>query len=193
MSRDKKSTNGEIWLSGDFTFENVLEVRKQIMDVANKEDGMPIIVHINSYGGSVDALNCLLDTFTSIKNKVITVCCGTAMSAGAALLSAGDLRFITSSSRVMIHKVSSGTSGKVDDMKNDVDETIRLNKQFIELIAKNSKKSAKQLNDLLKDNTDLFLSPAAALKFGIVDQVGLPRLNAQIVYSLEIFNKKEKK
>lgn len=177
----------EIWMHQVFNQENALNVRKSIIKAANENEDIPIIVYINSYGGSVDALNSLLDTFKSVPNKIITVGCGTAMSAGAVLLSAGDQRYITPNSRVMIHKVSSMSWGNVDDLKNDADETVRLNDQMMQLLAKNCKKTLKQLNELLKEKRELYLPASACVKFGIVDKVGFPRLIKKESYEVRVF------
>lgn len=176
----------EIWMSKNFDSANALEVREKIMKASVENPVKPIIVYINSYGGNVDSLNLLIDTFKNVPNDIYTVCMGTAMSAGALLLSCGDKRFISPSSRVMIHKVSSGTWGNVDDMKVDTDETERQNTEIMKLLAKNTKKSVKQLEGMLKDKRDLFLDANAALKLGVVDEVGIPIIQENIIYTLHI-------
>ena len=191
MDKNKLSNSStvseEIWLSKAFDQENALKLRDQIIKASNKDETMPIIVYINSYGGSVDALNNLLDTFESVPNEIVTVGCGTAMSAGAVLLSAGDKRYITKSSRVMIHKLSSFNWGNSDDIKTNADEIARLNSQLMEILAKNCGKTVKQLNNLLKETRDLYLSANKAVSFGIVDKIGFPRLTEKTSYELKVF------
>lgn len=181
-----ETQSSEIWINKDFTASNVASVREQILKASKDNQKIPIIVYINSYGGSVDCLNLLIDTFDSVPNEIITVCAGTAMSAGAVLLSCGNKRYISKNSRVMIHKVSSMSWGNVDDIKNDTDETLRLNQQLLNVISKNTKKTVKQIEKLLKDKRDLYLTAEEAVKFGIADEIGLPFLKQEISYKIVV-------
>jgi ATP-dependent Clp protease, protease subunit len=144
-------------------------------------------VYINSYGGNVDALNVLVDTFESVPNKIVTIGCGTTMSAGAVLLSAGDERYVTKNSRVMIHKVSTMSWGNADDIKNEAEETARLNDQLMTLLARNCGKTINQLNRLFKEKREIYLSADDSMRFGLVDHVGFPRLVENTSYSIKVF------
>lgn len=188
----KSSTSSEIWLNSEFDNDSVLKVREKIIKESQLSPEKPIIVYINSYGGNVDSLNSLVDTFESLPNKIVTVCCGSTMSAGAVLLSAGEDRYITPNSRVMIHKVSTMNWGNADDIKNEAHEVERINNKLMQILAKNCKKSANQINKLLRDKRELYLSAEEALKFGIVDYIGFPELVEETTYKLKILNKKGK-
>lgn len=175
----------EIWMSGDFTAESALKLRKDILEVAEIGEDVPVVIYINSYGGSVDALNKVLDLLDSLPNRIITVCSGTAMSAGAVLLSYGDERYIGANSRVMIHQVSSGTFGTVTDMEASVKETKKLNNRFLATLAKKCKKTPRQMKAIFEKNVDKYLTPQEAKKFGLVDKTGTPRLKQVVSYELE--------
>jgi len=176
----------EIWISSTFTAESAGIVREKIMVTSAANPIKPITVYINSYGGNVDSLHLLIDTFKNVPNDIYTVCMGTAMSAGALLLSCGDKRFISPNSRVMIHKVSSGTWGNIDDMKIDTEEAERQNAEILKILSKNTKKTVKQLETLLKDKRDLFLNAPDAVKFGLADVVGIPVIQEATVYALSV-------
>ncbi len=175
----------EIWMSGDFTAESALKLRKDILEHAALGEDVPVVIYINSYGGSVDALNKILDTIDSIPNKVVTVCAGTAMSAGATLLSYGDERYIGKNSRVMIHQVSSGAFGTVADIDNNVKELRKLNNRLLKVLAQKCGKSIAEMKELYFDNLDKYLSPQEARKFGLVDKIGTPRLKVVTSYEIE--------
>ncbi len=175
----------EIWMSGDFTAETANKLRQDILKHAEVGADVPVVIYINSYGGSVDALNKILDTLDSLPNEIITVCAGTAMSAGAVLLSYGDQRYIGANSRVMIHQVSSGTFGTIADMETSVKETKKLNNQLLKVLAKRCKKTPTQMKAIFDKNVDKFLNPSEAKKFGLVDKIGTPRLKQVISYELE--------
>lgn len=156
--------------------------RTQLFEAAS-DPYQPIIIHIDSYGGSVDALAKMIETMDSIPNHVITSCVGKAMSCGAVLLSHGDTRFLGRHSRVMIHEVSSIVAGDIHNMKNDVKEVEKLNKYFTGLLAKNCGLSGyNALRAIIKqrDGRDLYLRGSAAVKFGVVDFIGQPSVTTEL-------------
>jgi ATP-dependent Clp protease protease subunit len=157
------------------------------MEVAKSDPSRPVVIYIDSYGGYVDALAKMIETLDEIPNPVVTACMGKAMSCGAILLSHGDVRFLGKHSRVMVHEVSSGTFGNVQDMKDDVKETVRLNSHFMGLLARNCGfKHYEEFREILKqqDGRDLYLHGEEAIKFGIVDAIGLPKISGRMMYEV---------
>lgn len=175
------SKSQEIWVT-KFDEEHAQRFRQSVLEVAKSDPTRPVVIYIDSYGGYVDALAKMIETLDEIPNPVVTVCMGKAMSCGAILLSHGDVRFLGRHSRVMIHEVSSGTYGNVHDMKEDVKETDRLNKHFLGLLAKNCGfKHYEEFRQVLKnlDGRDLFLVGEEAIRFGVVDAIGLPKIQSR--------------
>lgn len=125
-----KSDSDEIWVI-KFDEESAQEFREQVIRASRNDPTQPIVVYIDSYGGLVDSLAKMIETMDEMPNPFITVCMGKAMSCGAVLLSHGDIRWCGKHSRVMVHEVSSGTQGDVNDMKADAQEADRLNKWFM--------------------------------------------------------------
>lgn len=180
MAEDRK----EIWLAQEFSPSSTLEVRNEIMERSMLDRHKPIIVYINSYGGNVDSLNLLIDTFNEVPNDIITVCMGTAMSAGAILLSCGDHRFITKNSRVMIHEVSSMAGGTITEMKNYTDEVKKLNDSMLKTLSENTGKSINTILKLLTKKPDSYFTAKDALAFGIVDHIGAPLIQEVKMHNL---------
>jgi ATP-dependent Clp endopeptidase proteolytic subunit ClpP len=191
----KSGVDGEIWVT-EFTIEAALEFREDVLEASKGDPTRPITVYINSYGGAVDALASMVETMDEIPNPIITVAHGTAMSCGAILLSHGDIRFCGVHARIMVHEVSSATHGDVHDMAADAQETKRLNKYFIGLLAKNCgiKGGYESLRKRIKnqDGRDHYMDAATALKFGIVDCVGMPKLNRMKLFQVEVTPAKAK-
>lgn len=183
----KQSNSDEIWVT-DFTQEAAQEFREKLLDESRDNPSRPIIVYIDSYGGSVDALAKMIAAMDEIPNPIITACMGKAMSCGILLLSHGDVRFCDPHSRIMIHKVSSGTWGQVDEMKNDVAETARLNEYWMSFLATNSnmKGGYDELNAYIKskDGSDRYLTAAEAKRLGVVDVVGRPKIVSVTAYEV---------
>lgn len=187
--KDNRDLSGEIWVN-DFNEESAQRFREKVVDAALEDPLKPIIIYIDSYGGQVDSLAKMIETMDEVTNPFVTVCHGKAMSCGAALLSHGDVRFCGKHSRIMVHEVSSGTSGNVHDMKTDVQEGQRLNKYFMGLLARNCgiRGGYDALRKMIKeqDGRDRYLDADAAVKFGIVDAVGTPILNSAYMYEISL-------
>lgn len=182
---DEKPSS-EIWVT-KFDQESAQEFRKSVLDVARTDPQRPIVIHINSYGGYVDALAMMVETLDEIPNPIITVCLGAAMSCAAILLSHGDVRFLGRHSRIMVHEVSSGTIGNVQDMKEDVKETVRMNEYFMGLLARNCGfKNYDEFRTIIKeqDGRDRYIVGNDALKFGIVDAIGQPKIATRVMYEV---------
>lgn len=174
----------EIWMIGEFDQESALNMRKSILEQAAYSSDMPIIIYINSYGGEVDSLNSILETIDSVPNKVITVCAGCAMSCGAVLLAYGDDRYIGQHSRVMIHQVQAIVGGSVMELKNCHEASDKLNKKLIQILADRTGKSLEALEAIFNTNLDKYFTAKQAKRFGIVDKIGVPRLEALVSYRL---------
>lgn len=186
--------SSEIWV-GEFTDKSAQEFREQILERADPEGKMVIPIYIDSYGGNADSLAKMIDTMDEVPNRFITVCMGKAMSCGAILLSHGDLRFCSKLSRIMVHNVSTVSWGDAYSLKAGSDEAMRLNKIFIGLLAKNCGMTYEQLQNHIKTATDskeIWMSPEDAVKFGIVDRIGVPELIPIIQWACETVPPKQR-
>lgn len=160
-----------------FTERSAQIFREQVLQAADEGSDKPIVVYIDSYGGYVDSLAAMLEVLDEVPNPIITVADGKAISCGAILLAHGDFRFCGQYARVMIHRVSSGSWGDVFQMKSATEEGLRINRKFMELLAKNCGKSYEQLEQQIRasDGQELWLNPEEALAFGIIDHIGMPK------------------
>lgn len=182
----------------DFTEASANKFREQVLERSGMDSNLPILVYIDSYGGYVDALNSMLATMRQVPNKFVTVCIGKAMSCGAALLAAGDIRYMDEGSRAMIHQSRSGAVGPTESLQNDINENKRLNKQLMDFILNRCNKKLKDFYAELKKKNkpedqarDLYLSPKEALDFGLIDEVGMPIIKPVVYYSIESVPKKK--
>ena len=87
----------------------------------NLEYGMtpPIYLHIHSYGGSVLSCFSTIDTILSLDTKVVSVIEGAAASAATMISIVCDERRITPHSYMLIHQLSSGFWGKMDEIEDE--------------------------------------------------------------------------
>ena len=81
-------------------------------------------------------------------------------------------------------------------MAADALETKRLNKYFMNLLAKNCgiKGGYDALRKMIKDQDgrDKYMNAEEAVKFGIVDAVGMPKVNRMKLYQVEVTPPKDK-
>lgn len=176
-------TTDLIWVT-DFTGSAASKFAASVLKAAQADESKPIVVYVDSYGGEIDGLNAMLSVMDSVPNPFITVAVGKAMSAGAVLLSHGDFRCVGSQARVMIHEASGGFIGQVQDMKVTTEETERINKQMMGLLAKNCNKSPNVLKKMFEQKRDIFFTPTQAVKFGIADKVGIPLIEQGFTFQM---------
>lgn len=183
----KTSNFDEIWVN-HFTEESALEFREQVTERA-KLSSDPIIINIDSYGGSVYALANMLETMDSVPNKIVTHVSGKAMSCGAILYSHGDVRICGPYSTVIIHNVSYGVYGSIDEHEHEIAVTSKLNRKMLGLLAKNCSMSYKELQQAIKDtknSRDIVMCADDSLKFGITDYIGAPMLHRQMMTEVAV-------
>jgi ATP-dependent Clp protease, protease subunit len=131
----------------------------------------PIQMFINSPGGHVADGLAIIDTMMFIKAPVYTYVTGMAASMGAAILSAGEKghRYALPNASIMLHQVSSGTQGNIQDQRVSLAFSEKLNAKLMSMIAENCGKTKEQLEkDTLRD---LWMFADEAKAYGIVDVV----------------------
>lgn len=183
-----KEKNSEIVVNS-FTEESAQEFRERVLEIAYEDTNTVIPIRIDSYGGSVDALMKMIETMDEVDNRFITHCSGKAMSCGAILLSHGDIRFIGKYSRALIHNVSSFSYGDVLDQAQTAQETMRINKMALGLLASNCDMTYKELQTHIKTtkgSKDLVMSANQAKKFGLVDYVGAPLIQSATYWHIDV-------
>ena len=187
----------EIWLH-DITDESALYFHERAMQSIQQEPDRPIVVLINSAGGEGSALFKILDTMDVIRDMTpneqvfITCAVGKAMSAGAIILAYGDLRCATPRSMIMLHQaIALPNGGPIQDVESEVREIKESNKQMLKIIQEkcNPAMSMKVLKEKLARN--LFLTPKQALEFGIIDVIGYPKVDSEVIYDIYILNNPE--
>lgn len=186
-----------LWVAGVVNDQMSTIVQAQLMylDSVEKRD---ITMHIDSPGGSVKSGLSMVDVMNLIKSDVATINTGMAASMGSVLLSAGtkgkrsSLRF----SKVMIHQVSSGAQGNIQDNRINQMESEKYNYMLFKIISKNCGKSFEEV--LESARRDKWLNSDEALQFGIIDEIiGLDTVDSMSTllegfddyYNKEVFGK----
>jgi ATP-dependent Clp protease, protease subunit len=149
------------------------DVMAQLLTLESMDSDRDITMYINSPGGSFTALTAIYDTMQFVMPDVRTVCIGQAASAAAVLLAAGTKgkRLALPNSRILIHQPYTESSGRADlnDLEIQANEILRMRGLMEELLGKHTGKTAEQVSEDIE--RDKILTAAAALEYGIIDQV----------------------
>tara|TARA_Y100000816_G_C26052406_1_gene551934 strand:- start:728 stop:1339 length:612 start_codon:yes stop_codon:yes gene_type:complete len=146
-------------------------VTAQMLFLESEDPKKDVFMYINSPGGLVTAGLGIYDTMQYIKPQVSTLCIGQAASMGSFLLSAGTKgkRFSLPNSRIMVHQPSAGFQGQATDIEIHANEVLSLKKRLNEIYSKHTGKSVEEIKIALE--RDNFMTPGAALDFGLIDKV----------------------
>lgn len=167
----------------DFS-EGALKDFEKDLDEAHAT-GQPIIpVVIDSYGGSVYGLLGMIAAVEGSRLPVATVITSKAMSAGALLFCFGSegLRFMHPHGTVMIHDIGSFTGGKIEEIKADVSQLDRLNREVYKRASLAIGQKQDYLSKLIKahNHTDWFLTAKEAKQHNIANHLKVPCFDIEV-------------
>ena len=125
-----------LWVVGPVNDQMSTVVCAQLMFLDNLEVS-DIKMYVDSPGGSVKSGLSMVDVMNYVESDIVTVNTGMAASMGSILLGNGTKgkRFALPNSRVMLHQVSSGARGHVEDMKISIAEAEKYNQNLFGMLA----------------------------------------------------------
>ncbi|SVE02928.1 uncharacterized protein METZ01_LOCUS455782, partial [marine metagenome] len=130
---------------------------------------------VSTEGGNVQDMFAIYDCMRDIKKEcdIQTYGVGKVMSAGVLLLAGGTKgkRKIGKHCRLMLHAVSGGHFGSLNELEVDIKEVRWYQTQFIRALAKETKLSQKKVREIFYSKTDTYFDAQQALKWGMVDEV----------------------
>ena len=143
----------------------------QLLFLVNEDRKSEIRIYINSPGGSVYAGLGIYDTMQYISCPIATYVVGTAASMAAVLFAAGKpgRRFVLPHSRIMIHQPLGGAQGAATDIKIELDEMMRTQKQLYGVLSKHTGKSLDQITEDCDRNN--WMDAEEAIEYGLADHV----------------------
>lgn len=159
-----------IWLAGPVNDRMSTVVQAQLMFLDNLEV-KDVTLHVDTPGGSVKSGLSIVDVMNYVSSDIVTVNTGMAASMGSILLGAGakGKRFTLPNSRVMLHQVSTGASGNIQDIRRSIAEGEKYNDKLFSMLGDFTNKTPEQV---LKDaERDFWMDGEEALAYGIVDGI----------------------
>jgi len=181
-----------LWVAGvvNDNMSTIVQAQLMFLDSTEKKD---ITMHIDSPGGSVKSGLSMVDVMRYINSDVATINTGMAASMGSILLSSGTKgkRSSLNFSKVMIHQVSSGAQGHVEDNRISQMESEKYNYILFKMLAENSGKSFQEV--LESARRDKWLNSQEALDFGFIDEIILTDKTSSITTLMDGFDEYYKK
>ena len=162
-----------VFLSSSVSSESAEEVIRKIWYLALVDSNRPILLIINSPGGSVDAGLAIWDQIQMSAVPVTTLVTGLAASMGSilSLVASKGRRLATPHARIMIHQPS--IHGVIEGQATDLDiqarEIVKTRNRLIEIYVEKTGKSFEEIEQAL--DRDYWMSAEEARDFGLIDQI----------------------
>jgi ATP-dependent protease ClpP protease subunit len=147
--------------------EYIKSSNQTIIDVQPKE----LYIHITSYGGSLHEAYLAYDVIKRSKIKINTIIEGYAASAGTIMSIAGKRRYITPTSMMLIHQLSTGITGKFEEIKDDFQNSEQDMKKIVSLYLNECGGKMKKYFIEQQLKHDKWWDAKTALKYGLVDEI----------------------
>lgn len=158
----------QLHVTGIISEKTVQPVINQLMGLQLISDD-PIVMWINSGGGSLSDGFALVDAMRMSKVPIFTVIRGWACSMGGIISVAGHKRYMTENSVWMAHDIRAGGYDYGEKIIARVEEIKVWQKQAFEFLANNTGLTPKDLEKARHE--ELWLHPDQCLEKGVVDHV----------------------
>ncbi|MCH5167836.1 MAG: ATP-dependent Clp protease proteolytic subunit [Erysipelotrichales bacterium] len=148
----------------------------KFLDQEYKPEEITFNFHLSSYGGTVYDGLAMCDMLSRLDNEDngITVnlfCEGKVMSMGLPICLSVRNRYASKNTTFMFHDISTFSVGKLENIKEDIKESERLQKIVMNIITKNSKITQSELKSWNKKKSDKFMSAQEALDKEIIKAI----------------------
>lgn len=164
-----------IFINGEFNEQMAKSVTAQLLYLESVDNEKDIYIYINSGGGCINSMYAIYDTMNYIKPDVCTVGLGQCCSAASFILAAGKKgkRFALPNVSHMIHELSSGMSGKANELETYYE---KLRKLRIKMAGHYNEMTGKPIELLLEMmQKDVWMTSEEALEFGLIDEIKYTR------------------
>lgn len=137
------------------------------------DPGKPILLVINSPGGSVDSGFAIWDQVKLITSPVTTLVTGLAASMGSvlSLCASPKRRFATPNARILIHqpRLGGAIQGQATDLEIQAREMIKTRSALVTLYVEATGKDPAVIEHSI--DRDMWMSAQEALEFGLLDGI----------------------
>lgn len=164
-----------ITVNGEVEPNMAMSITQQLLflDADVKNQNKPIIMYINSPGGSVIDGLMIVDTMKYIKSPVYTVVVGLAASMGSVIASSGDKghRYMLPHAQYLIHQPMGGAAGGTQqtDMAIIADHMKKTRETLNEILANASGKDMDTIS--MDTERDHWMNAKETLDYGFIEKI----------------------
>lgn len=180
---DVYTVRNHIYFKTDVTRESIDKLSSEIENINYKMENLkkknsmgvfypkPIYLHITTNGGDLLAGFFGYDKIRDSKIKINTVIEGGVASAGSLLSIAGDKRYMTPNSHLLIHQLRTGIIGTYEELVDEKNNCNQLMNKLINIYYENCnhKMNKTKIKEVLK--RDIFWNSKTAIENGFVDDI----------------------
>ena len=132
---------------------------------------LPIRFYLSTGGGTCYDGMALHDVIEASQTPVEVICTGKIMSMGIVVALGAKVRKAYRNTTFMIHQVQGISIGSLREMEDTVAEASRVNAMLFRIIKEKTNITDAQLDDVIQNRKDWFLTANEALKLGIVTEI----------------------
>lgn len=162
-----------LFLSDAIDNESANTIIKKLWYLELTQPGKPILLVINSPGGSVDSGFAIWDQIKMITSPVTTLVTGLAASMGSvlSLCAAPNRRFATKNARIMIHQPMIGgvIKGQATDLEIQAKEILKTREALVALYVESTGRSTESIERAI--DRDTWMTAEEAKAFGLLDGI----------------------
>ena len=129
----------------------------------------PIKLHIQSGGGMLMPTFYVCDVIKGLDTPVEVYIDGFVASAASLIAICGSKRYMTRHSFMLIHQLQSQSSGRLNEMKDEISNLDFFNNNAKDIYFENSNISEEMLDKLLSD--ELWIDAKQCLELGLIDEI----------------------
>jgi ATP-dependent protease ClpP protease subunit len=182
-NNDVYTVKNHIYFKTDVTKESIEKLATEIDTLNNKLKHLerktslgkftpkPIYLHITTNGGDLLAGFFGFDRIRASRIPINTIIEGSVASAGSILSIAGEIRYMTPNSYLLIHQLRTGIIGTYEELVDEKNNCNQFMTRLVNLYHSNcnGKLSKTKIREILK--RDIFWDTNTAINHGLVDEV----------------------
>ena len=173
-----------VFVSGEVDSDLALKVNRQLLALERADPKRPIVLWIDSPGGTVYSGFSIYDTARFVAPRVITVVAGMAWSMGSviALCAEKEDRLALPNSKLLIHQplIGGAVRGSASDLEIHANDIVELKRKMHRLYAERTGGTVEQFKVLME--RDRWIDPATeGIELGLVSKIVATRAELDAV------------
>ena len=162
--------NRTLYFFSEVDSASVCEAIRWLDALERQSKKQPIEIILCSGGGECYAGLALYDRIRRLKCPNCIVGTGICASMAFIIFLAGENRYLMPNCILMNHQISSGQSGRLEDLKIEVEECKRIEKMMLQIISERTGQSIKLIEKQISKGSD-YITPERAIKENIAHKI----------------------